>query len=184
MCGSRDTASLGSRLDNSEVAREVAKRGYTIVMGAGETGSMGDIKEIVSENGNLLLVVGREEELDKCFYADIKVSVSSTFERAFELYNNSDVIVFLDGGTGTLSEFISFLNNKIELNDRNKELILYNKNDVYDKIIEDLERRYKEGLASNIHDYFKKVSSIEELRSYLDEIENRFTIDFERRKVR
>ena len=184
MCGSRDTASLGSRLHNSEVAREVVKRGYTIVMGAGETGSMRDVKEIAKENGNMLLVVGREEELDRSSCADIKISVLSTFERALELYNDSDTILFLDGGAGTLSEFISFLNNKIELNDLNKELILYNKDGVYNRIIKDLERRYREGLTSDVHTYFREVSSINELRSCLDEIEHKFTIEFERRKVK
>ena len=137
MCGSRDTASMESRLNNSRAVSEIADMGYTFVMGAGETGSMRDVKEILRENGNMLITVGNSLELDRTT-ADVKVEVSSTFERAEKIYENSDVIIFLDGGTGTLSEFCSFLNNKIETDDKKKELVLVNFDGVYDKIIDDL----------------------------------------------
>ena len=119
MCGSRETASMESRLSNSRAVSEIADMGYTFVMGAGETGSMRDVKEILRENGNMLITVGNKFELDRTI-ADIKVEVSSTFERAERIYENSDVIIFLDGGTGTLSEFYSFLNNKVETDDKKK----------------------------------------------------------------
>ena len=183
MCGSRDTASMESRLNNSRAVSEIADMGYTFVMGAGETGSMRDVKEILRENGNMLITVGNSLELDRTT-ADVKVEVSSTFERAEKIYENSDVIIFLDGGTGTLSEFCSFLNNKIETDDKKKELVLVNVDGVYDKIIDDLRRRYKEGLASNTLTYFKEVRSPLELKAYLEKVENKLNNVEERSRVR
>ena len=46
MCGISDTASMESRLNNSRALSEIADMGYTVVMGAGETGSRRDVKEI------------------------------------------------------------------------------------------------------------------------------------------
>ena len=183
MCGSRDTASMESRLNNSRAVSEIADMGYTFVMGAGETGSMRDAKEIIRENGNMLITVGNRFELERG-NADVKVEVSSTFERAERLYENSDVIIFLDGGTGTLSEFCSFLNNKIETNDDKTKLVLYNKEGYYNKVIDDLKRRYKEGLTDNTLKCFKEVKSPLELREHLEKVENKLNNVEERSKVR
>ena len=183
MCGSRETASMESRLSNSRAVSEIADMGYTFVMGAGETGSMRDVKEILRENGNMLITVGNKSELDRT-NADVKVEVSSTFERAEYIYENSDVIIFLDGGTGTLSEFTSFLNNKIETDDKKKELVLVNIDGVYNKQIDDLKRKYKEGLASNTLTYFKEVRSPLELKAYLEKVENKLNNVEERSRVR
>ena len=184
MCGGSDRASLESRDNNSQIVSSIVSDGYTFVMGADETGSMRDIKEIIRENGNMLIVAGNPFELDRV-KADIKMEVNSTFERAERLYENSDVILFLDGGTGTLSEFYSFLNNKIETDDKNKELVVVNINGVYNKLKDDLKRRYKEGLASNTEEYFKEIKNIDELKLYLAGIENKLTgSDLERSKVR
>ena len=183
MCGSRETASMESRLSNSRAVSEIADMGYTFVMGAGETGSMRDVKEILRENGNMLITVGNKSELDRT-NADVKVEVSSTFERAEHIYENSDVIIFLDGGTGTLSGFTSFLNNKIETDDKKKELVLVNIDGVYNKQIDDLKRKYKEGLASNTLTYFKEVRSPLELKAYLEKVENKLNNVEERSRVR
>lgn len=183
MCGSRDTASMEAYEKNSEMVRAVADMGYTFVMGAGETGTMRNVKEIIRENGNMLITVGNKFELDRT-NADIKVEVSSTFERAEKIYENSDVIVFLDGGTGTLSEFYSFLNNKIETKDNKKELVVVNTDGVYSKVIDDLRRRFKEGLTDNTLKCFKEVKSPLELREHLEKVENKFNNVEERSRVR
>ena len=184
MCGSRDTASMESRLNNSRAVSEIADMGYTFVMGAGETGSMRDVKEILRENGNMLITVGNKFELERG-NADVKIEVSSPFERAGHLYENSDVIIFLDGGTGTLSEFYSFLNNKVETDDKKKELVVVNIDGVYNKVIDDLKRRYKEGLTDNVLKCFAEVKSPEGLKAYLGEVEKKFNgSEQERERVR
>ena len=184
MCGSKSSSSMEAYEKNSEMIRAIADMGYTFVMGAGENGTMRNVKEILRENGNMLITVGNSLELGRTI-ADIKVEVRSTFERAGHLYENSDVIIFLDGGTGTLSEFCSFLNSKIETDDKNKELVVVNMDGVYNKLIDDLKRKYKEGLASNTLTYFKEVRSPLELKAYLEEVEKKINgSEQERERVR
>ena len=72
-----------------------------------------------------------------------------------------------------MAEFYSFLNNKIETNDDKTKVVLYNKEGYYNKVIDDLKRRYKEGLASNILTYFKEVRGPLELETYLEEVEKK-----------
>ena len=173
MCGSKSSSSMEAYERNSEMIRAIADTGYTFVMGAGETGTMRNVKEILRENGNMLITVGNSLELGRTI-ADIKVEVRSTFERAERIYENSDVIIFLDGGTGTLSEFYSFLNNKVETDDKKKELVVVNIDGVYNKVIDDLKRRYKEGLTDNVLKCFAEVKSPEGLKAYLGEVEKKF----------
>lgn len=183
MCGSKNSASMEAYEKNSEMVRAIADMGYTFVMGAGEAGTMGNVKEILIESGNMLIAVGNRFELERG-NADIKVEVMSTFERAERIYENSDVIIFLDGGTGTLSEFYSFLNNKIETGDKKKELVVVNIDGVYTKVIDDLKRRYKEGLTDNTLKCFEEVKSPLELKAYLEKVENKLNNIEERSIVR
>lgn len=172
MCSSKSSASLNSRLNNATVASALAMQDYMFVMGSGTTGSMGNIKEILEENDKEIIAVGKGLELDKC-RSKIKISVSSTFERAEKIYENSDAIIFLDGGMGTISEFISFLNNKIEIKD-NKVLLLYNEYGNYNDLLKYLEGRKKEGLIDNDYtSYFDIAYTLEELIMKLEKAENK-----------
>ena len=172
MCGSYDTASLESRDNNSKIVRLLVMRDYSFVMGASETGSMMDAKEIIRENGRLLTSVGNELELARTD-ADVKVTVRSTFERLAEIYKNSDAIIFLNGGMGTLSEFIAFLNNSIETKEE-KPLILYNESGMYNYMLKDLEVKRKEGLIDDSYSlYFKVARNINDLAVFLQEAEEK-----------
>ena len=180
MCGSYETASMESRLNNSKIANLVAMKDYCFVMESGETGSMRDVKEILKENGKFLIVVGREDELDEV-NADVNVPVHSTFERLEAIYKNCDVILCLTGGVGTESEFISFLNNKIETKD-DKPLIIYNEDGSYNYSLKALELKRKEGLVDSSYKlYFDEARNIEELAEYLEKAENKINKSTEER---
>ena len=141
-------------------------------MGANSFGSMGEIKEIIRENKKKLLIVGNQIELEMNM-ADIKVPVRSTFERTAKIYENSDVILFLNGGVGTVSEFYAFLENKLETQD-NKALIIYNGNGNFNYLLEDLEKRKEEGLLdNNYNSYFDIANNLEELVASLEKAENK-----------
>lgn len=179
MCGSYDTASLESRQENSEVISLVTNRPYTFIMGSGNTGSMRDVKEIIMEKGKTLIIVGKEEELDRS-PGDVKISVETTFERLSTLYENSDAILCLSGGVGTKAEFYSFLNNNIETNNK-KPLILYNADHSYDYILNDLKYGSKNGVVnSSYHHYFDVANNINDLAKILAHIEASNKIDKEK----
>lgn len=169
MCSSYP-ANIEVSESNKFVAECITSLPYTIVMASGESGSMGQIKEIARENGRELLIVGNCFQLARST-ADIKISVKSTFERLEKIYENSDAILFLDGGIGMLSEFLSFLNNKIETDDE-KPLIIYNKNGIFNFLLKDLEQRKKLGLIKdNYKEYFNEAKNLEDLALYLSKSE-------------
>ena len=118
-------------------------------------------------------MVGNPFELVRS-HADEKIPVNSTFERTAKIYEKSDAILVLTGGTGTLSEFMAFLNNKIETKDE-KPLIVYNENGNFKEILADLENRKKAGLIDDSYDlYFKVARNINDLAVFLQEAEEKF----------
>ena len=164
--------------DSSKIVIEaLTMKPYTIVKGAGVNGTMGKVEEIARENGREILSIGNPIEL--------KIPVMSTFERLERIYENSDVVLFLDGGVGTVSEFLSFLNNKIET-EGDKPLILYNPNGIYNLLLKDLEQRRRLGLIrDNYKDYFDEAKNLNHLAYYLEKYENKFNKESdERSKVR
>lgn len=173
MCSSKETASLNSRLNNATVASVIAMKDYSFIMGAATSGSMGNIKEILKDSNRKLTIVGNEFEVQRVD-ADRKIIANSTFERTKKIYENSDVIIFLDGGIGTLAEITSCLSNKIETED-DKILILYNETGCFDYLLKDLERKNRNGLIDNFYDrYFDVNNNLEELANSLEKAENRF----------
>ena len=183
MCGSYPG---NVEVNNSSkiVIEALTMKPYTIVKGAGVNGTMGKVEEIARENGREILSIGNPIELKRST-ADIKIPVMSTFERLERIYENSDVVLFLDGGVGTVSEFLSFLNNKIET-EGDKPLILYNPNGIYNLLLKDLEQRRRLGLIrDNYKDYFDEAKNLNHLAYYLEKYENKFNKESdERSKVR
>ncbi len=166
------------------VIEALTMKPYTFVKGSGVDGTMGLVEEAAREKGRAILSVGNPFELSRST-ADIKIPVKSTFERLEKIYENSDIIIFLDGGTGTLSEFLSFLNNKIET-EGDKPLILYNPNGIYNFLLKDLEQRKRLDLIKyNYKEYFDEAKNLNDLAYYLEKYENKFNRESdERRKVR
>ena len=94
-----------------------------------------------------------------------------TFDLKKAMFENADVIIFLPGGTGTISEFFSDL-EEVRSNDKNKMLILYNENHIFDKtleLIDDLVN--KKFNSSSIYDYFKVVNNVLELKEIIENYE-------------
>ena len=60
-----------------------------------------------------------------------------TMDRTKEIYNISDILLFLPGGLGTLAELFGMIEEKRTNND-NKKIIIYNYNNYYDNILNHL----------------------------------------------
>ena len=93
--------------------------------------------------------------------ADHKV-LDTTYDLKKEILYDADIIICLAGGTGTISEFFSHL-EEIRSNDANKLLIIYNEDHHFDKtleLIDDLvERKFNK---PDIYKYFKVARNLEE----------------------
>ena len=92
---------------------------------------------------------------------------ANTFERTKSIYEKSDVLIILPGGTGTLAELFSFLEEaRTQPND--KKIILYNKNNYFLEIIMLISRFIKENFNDeDIFNYLCVFNNRDELISYV-----------------
>ena len=98
----------------------------------------------------------------------------NTFDMKKDMFNNSDLIVCLPGGTGTLSELLSFIEEK-RSNDKDIPIIIYDENKFYDNFIKVLNDLCKEQFVNNsIFDTFSIATN-------KDEFETEF---YKKRRVR
>lgn len=111
-CGSRP----GARSDHSEAARQagamIARNGWRLVFGAGDVGLMGQVASTALAEGATALgvipvhLLGRERN-----GRDMASTVvtEDMHERKKVMFMNSDAVVVLPGGAGTLDEFFEVL---------------------------------------------------------------------------
>lgn len=97
-----------------------------------------------------------------------KILVNDTFDLKKELFNDSDIVLFMPGGIGTLSEFLSFLEEK-RSNDKIKKLILFNYENYYGELIEIFKKMIDLNFADkNFLELFDVVTSKEELKKLME----------------
>lgn len=171
ICAS-DPGDITTTKNNNDIAELVTRCPYTIVMGAEETGSMASVKEIAKYNGREILVIGNEIELQRVRNADMKIPVTTIFEQLEQIYQNSDAILFLSGGTETLAAFYTFFYNKLKTKEE-KPLIVYNGDHSFDPIKKDFDLRSRKNLTTRgFLEYFDLVYDIDKLAESLQKAEN------------
>ncbi len=175
LCSSSDQANSKSKtLARGLIERLVHEKEYEYVMGAGSTGMMRMCQKIILENGASLEIVGIEKTKDlENSLATNKMQVVDTFERTRKVYQNSDILLFLSGGFGTMAELYGMMDASIEMEIK-KPILIYNEDHSYDLFFADLKEKVRNGFASDpIFESFCIVSSQEELFDALEKIEER-----------
>ncbi len=145
-------------IDNSE-----------LIWGAGNTSLMGICyEEFKNNNRNIIGYTNKKyayiiPELDK---ANIEL-VDTTFDLKKNILYNADVVIYVPGGIGTISEFLSHL-EELRSNDVNKLLVLYNMNGYYDKLLDLINYTMEENFTKKeVNNLFKVVNNLEELKAIL-----------------
>ena len=91
----------------------------------------------------------------------------NTFDRTKNIYEKSDVLLILPGGTGTLSELFAFL-EEARTQPNKKKIVIYNKNNYFIEIILLITRFIKEKFNDeNIFNYFSVFNERDELINYV-----------------
>ena len=87
------------------------------------------------------------------------------------MFDNSDLIVCLPGGVGTLSELLSYIEEK-RSNNRDVPIIIYDENKFYEKFLSFLDDLYKEKFVGySIFETFDITKNREEFEKKFYEIE-------------
>ena len=154
-------------LENSRklVQKIAAMEDVDLAFGAYNHGMMGEVyhaflkqhKDILGVTVDLYKKQLTELECDN------SIVVETTMEREKELYNHSDVILFLPGGLGTYAEIFSMLEeHRTKMDD--KKIILFNDGFFYTPLLERLDYLYREHFSS------KNVDELIDIEIDLEEI--------------
>lgn len=173
--------SLSSRISIDpiyfEEAHEISKilsKKYDLVVGlAMKEGMAGKVIENFKNNNRLISLKTLKlynEDPEEFKYLDFEY-VETTMDRTKRIYEDSDILLMMPGGTGSLSEIFAFLEEKRTKKDK-KEIILYNLENFYSSVIELINHRVKNKFNDeDIFNYLKVFNKREDVIRYLEEKE-------------
>ena len=119
------------------LGRAIARRGHTMVFGAGSTGLMGAAaRGMAAEHGHIIGVTPHfmhtlEPVSELCTEL---IATETMAERKSIMEEKADAFIIVPGGIGTFDEFFQILTLKV-LGRHNKPIILYNINGFWDNMI-------------------------------------------------
>ena len=128
----------------------IFKGNNNLVFGAMDSGIMGIAYRVAKQNNRKVIGIAPEiykedfKELD----CDKEILTKNVNDRTDELINNSDILIFLPGGIGTLYELMTAIEMK-RSKEFDKPIILYNATGFFDDIIHMLDKTY----AQNFTDF-------------------------------
>lgn len=138
----------------------------TLVYGGSKCGLMETIASAVHSNGGEVIGVIPKKFLDHSLASEhiSKLIISEDLnDRKRIMYDNSDVIVILPGGIGTLDELFTILATN-SLGFTHKKIILWNINDYWSSLIALLnDLHIKKTIKKDVTQIFKCVYSFNEL---------------------
>ena len=110
----------------------------------------------------------------KCTQEIITKTVS---ERTEGLIRESDVLIFLPGGIGTIYELFSSIESK-RCHEFNKPIIIYNSNNFYDILLKFMNKMYNEKFVKEKDkDNYVIMNTKDEVITYLENYEKNISMD-------
>ena len=135
------TASNEVNDDYKSVARFVsnylAKNGYDLIYGGASTSMMGICYDEFQKHERTIYAFTTEKYQDDLVNLPkaIKFIKETTFEMKKEMFENSDLIVVLPGGIGTLSELLAFIEEN-RSNNKDIPIEIFDETNYYQKLFE------------------------------------------------
>lgn len=134
-------------IDNAKsLATYLAVNNYNLVVG-GINGVMGIIKDIFVHNKMDVIVMsvyGYHEVDDNSL---IIYNHNTVSDRKTALISNSNLIIFMPGGLGTIDEIFTSIESK-RAGEHNNPIIIININNYYDNLVEQLDKMFNEGFVN------------------------------------
>lgn len=156
-----------------EVGTWIGRTGRTLVYGGSACGLMEVLAEATKANGGRVYGVvpqiitqrGLESK-----YIDVAFPCNDLAERKKILNRESDILVALPGGIGTLDELFTVLGEAAIGLPTARTLVLYNVAGIWDSLIHTLQELHDKGfLRDNYRDRLKVAANVEELEAILQE---------------
>ncbi|MCC6863888.1 MAG: TIGR00730 family Rossman fold protein [Rhodobacteraceae bacterium] len=169
-CGSRSGTDPAHASEARALGRTIAENGWRLVYGAGDVGLMGETARATITAGAAPMgvipthLLNREKgkrELSQL------VITENMHERKKVMFMNSDAIVVLPGGAGSLDEFFEVLTWR-QIGLHTKPIFLLNTNGYWNPLLALLEHIIAQGFAENsLRDFYSVVADTPSLATAL-----------------
>lgn len=142
---------------------------HDLVFGASDSGIMGLAYDIAVNNDSDVIGVYPNFYKNSAKNLDCKkVEVDTVNHRTEMVIDESDVLIFLPGGFGTVYELFTSLELR-RAYEFSKPIIIYNSCGYFDKLFEFIELSYDDGFASRkIKDYYYVCRDSKDCLDYID----------------
>ncbi|MHC0054959.1 LOG family protein [Actibacterium sp. D379-3] len=162
-CGSRDGGRAAYAAAADATGRAIAQAGWRLVYGAGDVGLMGRVaRSAQAEGGQTFGVIPVhlfDREVGKRDLSTFVVT-ENMHERKKVMFMNSDAIVVLPGGAGSLDEFFEVLTWR-QLGLHDKPILLLNTEGYWDPLTALIDHYIAEGFAEpDMKAYITVVPSV------------------------
>lgn len=150
-CGSRPGANPSYTAEATAMGHAIAENGWRLVYGAGDVGLMGTVARTVqSKGGQTFGVIPIHLMRAEVAKTDLNqfVITENMHERKKVMFMNSDALVVLPGGAGSLDEFFEVLTWR-QLGLHNKPVFIINTDGYWDKLIALLDHTIDKGFADD-----------------------------------
>ena len=141
-----------------------------LVFGACKSGLMELVYDITKKNNNKVIgicpdVYKHDFNILEC---DSEIITKNISERTNSLIKESDALIFLPGGIGTINELFTAIELK-RCHEYDKPIVIYNLNGFYDDLLSFLEKLYNEKFARIIDKELYLVSDeIDVILNYIN----------------
>ena len=135
----------------------------SLVFGAYHHGLMGSCYDIFKNHNRKVVGITLKcysKQLDD-LDLDEAIIVDTSMDRMREIYEKSDVMIFLPGGIGTYAEILSSIEESRTKED-NKLIILYNDNFFYTPLIKEMYSLYENKFVKRSIGEYCRIESVEE----------------------
>ena len=160
--------------DAKYISDGIAKLGYDLIIGvAMNEGMPGEVLKSFKDNNRkiylkTLKVYGENpKEFD---YVDFEYS-TDTFERTKRIYDESDILIMMPGGTGSIAEAFAFLEQARTDswdNKTPKTIVVYNKDGHYNQLLSQIKEYIDKGFNDDsIYEYLNIFNDKDELINFV-----------------
>lgn len=165
-CGSRPGNNPAYVEAAQELGAALARKSLRLIYGAGDVGIMGEVARSAQSNGGEIFGVIPEHLVElEVGKSDLSTYVvtETMHERKKVMFMNTDVVVVLPGGAGSLDEFFEVL-TWAQIGLHKKPIFVLNTAGYWTKLTELMDHVVSEGFAdASIKSFYETVETVPEL---------------------
>ena len=173
-CSASENIPNKYRRDCNVLLDELFKRNNDLVFGACNSGIMSDAYMSALNHGRGVVGICPEAYIDD--FNDLKcteeIITKNVNERTDGLIRESEVLLFLPGGFGSVYELFTAIESK-RCHEHNRNIIIYNSEGFYDELLAFIEKIYEEKFAKEyVKDYYCVCNDKDEVLAFINKIKS------------